>query len=98
MATISIEKKHHLSHVKAKAAAERVASDLQQRFALRYAWQGDRCTFERAGLHGELVVGKDAITLECKLGLLLTALKPAIEREVHKEFDQRFGKPAKGKT
>src|SRR5947207_938856 len=42
MATISIAKKHRLSHKKAKDAAEEIARDLKSRFALDYAWSGDR--------------------------------------------------------
>ncbi len=95
MATISISKKHQLTHKGAKAAAEKVAADLQQRFGLRYEWDGNRCTFERPGLAGELVVGAGEVRLDCTLGFLLTAIKPAIEREVNREFDQRFAKPAK---
>ena len=34
---------------------------------------------------------KEEVRLDCKLGFLLTAIKPAIEQEVHKEFDKRFG-------
>jgi len=35
---------------------------------------------------------KDEVRLDCKLGFLLTAIKPVIEKEVHREFDMRFGK------
>jgi len=92
MGTLSIARKHSLSHKKAKEAAQKVADDLQQRFDLRYAWRGDSIEFDRPGLSGELFVGKDVVRLDCELGFLLTALKPAIESEVHKEFDKRFGK------
>jgi putative polyhydroxyalkanoate system protein len=91
MSTISIAKKHHLSHKKAKEAAQKVAEDLHKRFSLAYEWHGDCVTFTRPGLSGELVVHHDEVRLDCKLGFLLTAIKPAIEQEVHKEFDKRFG-------
>jgi putative polyhydroxyalkanoate system protein len=94
MGTISIAKTHHLSHKKAKEAAQKVADDLRARFALEYTWNGDCIDFARPGLEGQLHVLKDQVRLDCKLGFLLTALKPAIEREVEKEFDKRFG-PAK---
>ena len=93
MATISIAKKHHLSLKKALEAAQKVAEDLNARFDLDYEWDGDCIDFERPGLSGRLHVLKDHVRLDCKLGLLLFALKPAIEKEVHKEFDKRFGKP-----
>ncbi|MEP7181693.1 MAG: polyhydroxyalkanoic acid system family protein [Betaproteobacteria bacterium] len=93
MATISIAKKHHLSHKKALEAAQKVAEDLNERFDLEYEWDGDCIDFERPGLSGRLHVHKDQVRLDCKLGFLMSALKPAIEMHVHKEFDKRFGKP-----
>ena len=92
MAVIAIAKKHKLSHQKAKAAAEKVADDLNARFDLEYAWQGDHIDFKRPGLTGALHVGKDAVRLDCELGFMLSLLKPTIEAEVHKQFDKYFGK------
>jgi putative polyhydroxyalkanoate system protein len=96
MARIAIEKGHHLSHKQAKEAAENVAVDLKKRFELDYRWKGDAIEFSRPGLAGALRVGKDDVRLDCELGFMLSLLKPAIETEVHKEFDKYFGKP-KGK-
>jgi hypothetical protein len=39
-------------------------------------------------------VGKATITLDAKLGLLLGALKPAIEREIHAQLDKLTGSRA----
>src|SRR5512136_2065431 len=58
MATLSITKKHHLSHKKAKEAAQKVAEDLHDRFELKYAWHGDRVAFSRPGLSGELHIDR----------------------------------------
>ncbi len=91
MATLSITKRHHLSHKKAKEAAQKVADDLRERFELDYRWTGDTIAFERAGLKGELHVAANEVRLDAKLGLLLSALKPAIEQAVHKEFGKHFG-------
>lgn len=93
MATLSIAKKHQLSHKKAKEAAQKVAEDLKARFALDYEWDGDRIDFSRPGLTGELHVLKDEVRLDCTLGFMLSMIKPAIEKEVHAEFDKRFAKP-----
>ena len=97
MARIAIEKGHHLSHKKAKEAAEKVAIDLRKRFELAYRWKGDAIEFERPGLVGALHVRKDDVRLDCELGFMLSLLKPAIETEVHQQFDKYFGK-GKGKT
>lgn len=91
MASISIVKKHGLTHAQAKQAADKVAQDLRQRFHLEYRWEGDRIAFSRPGLSGDLNVGHDEVRLDCQLGFLLSALKGPIEAEVHKEFDRRFG-------
>lgn len=92
MSSIAIEKKHALSHKKAKECAEKVADDLRERFDLEYKWQGDRIEFKRPGLSGALRVGKNAVHLDCELGFVLSLLKPKIEAQVHKEFDKYFGK------
>jgi putative polyhydroxyalkanoate system protein len=88
MATISIAKKHALSHKKAKEMADRIARDLKKRFELDYAWEGDHVDFERPGVTGRMHVGKDRISLDVRLGLLLTPLKPAIEREITAQLDK----------
>jgi putative polyhydroxyalkanoate system protein len=91
MATISISRKHALSHKQAKAVAEKIAKDLKKRFELDYEWNGDHIEFARAGVCGYLRVGKDRIALEATLGWLLTPLKPAIEREITVQLDELLG-------
>jgi putative polyhydroxyalkanoate system protein len=91
MARISIGKRHHLSHRKAKTVAERLAGDLEKRFNLACNWEGDDVHFQRPGLSGSMHVGKSEITLDVKLGLLLTPLKPAIEKEIHAQLDKLAG-------
>jgi putative polyhydroxyalkanoate system protein len=91
MAMISIVRKHTLSHKKAKDVAEKIAKDLQKRFALDYEWDGDDVLFERPGVSGRMHVAKDRITLEAQLGFLLSALKPTIEKEIHGQFDKLVG-------
>jgi putative polyhydroxyalkanoate system protein len=88
MAMINIARKHALSHKKAKAAAEKIAKDLNKRYDLAYEWNGDRIEFERSGVSGHMSVGKERIALEVTLGWLLTPLKPAIEREITAQLDQ----------
>lgn len=93
MASISIAKHHTLSHKKAKEVADKIARDLEKRFQLAYAWDGDHVNFERPGVSGRMHVGKDRLTLNVQLGFLLLPLKPTIEREIHAQFDKLIGKP-----
>lgn len=91
MPTISIARKHHLSHKKAKDVAEKIARDLKLRFSLEYAWNGDRVDFERPGVSGSMHVTKEQIRLDVALGFLLTPLKGGIEREIHVQLDRLLG-------
>lgn len=91
MARISISKTHHFSHKKAKEVAERLAKDLERRFDLAWTWEGEHVHFERAGISGSVHVGEKRITLDARLGLLLTPLKPSIEREIHAQLDKLVG-------
>jgi putative polyhydroxyalkanoate system protein len=98
MAVITIARKHALSHRNAKNVADRIAKDLKKRFALDYAWHGDDVDFERPGISGRMHVGEDSIDLDVRLGLLLTPLKPSIEREIHTMLDKLTVTPKKKKA
>jgi putative polyhydroxyalkanoate system protein len=91
MATISIARKHSLSHRRARTVAEKIAKDLKKRFDLEYGWDGDHIDFERPGVSGRMHVGKERIKLDVQLGLLLGMLKPAIEREINAQLDLLLG-------
>ncbi|MCC6869789.1 MAG: polyhydroxyalkanoic acid system family protein [Burkholderiales bacterium] len=88
MATISISRKHKLSHKKAKAVAERIARDLDKRYGLEYEWDGDHLDFERPGIAGRMRIAKDSIALDVSLGFLLIPLKTTFEREIGATLDQ----------
>ncbi|MEO8756068.1 MAG: polyhydroxyalkanoic acid system family protein [Casimicrobiaceae bacterium] len=92
MATISIARKHSLSLKKAKEVAEQIAGDLNKRFELDYEWNGNQIDFERPGVSGSMVVGKDRIALDVNLGWLLTPLKPLFEKEITAQLDKLVGK------
>lgn len=91
MPTISIKRPHKLDLNKARAAAQKVAKDLNQKFDLVCEWDGDDVTFERPGISGHMRVGKNDLQLEAKLSFLMTPLKAAIEQAIRKELDTLFG-------
>lgn len=90
MSDIVIRRKHGKTPADARASAEHMAAELGEEFDLSYAWEGDTLRFKRSGLSGELALEGDEVALRIQLGFLLSALKPAIEREVHKFFDENF--------
>ena len=90
MADIFIRRKHGKTLAEARASAEHMVSELTEEFDLDYAWDGNALRFKRPGVTGELLLEKKEAVLSIKLGFLLSALKPRIERAVHKYFDENF--------
>lgn len=90
MSDITIRRKHGKTLAAARASAAHMAFELKEEFDLKYTWDGDTLHFSRTGVSGMLCVDKDEVALNIRLGAFLSALKPSVEREVHKFFDQNF--------
>ncbi|HET7135211.1 MAG TPA: polyhydroxyalkanoic acid system family protein [Casimicrobiaceae bacterium] len=88
MPHLSIERPHHLSQRQAKELAERLAHDFEGRFGLAWHWDGDAIRFRRPGVSGSMHVGPATIAVDLSLGVLLGAMKPAIERRINAELDR----------
>jgi putative polyhydroxyalkanoate system protein len=87
---IRIRRKHGKTPAAARAAAEHLASELQEEFELNFSWRDEVMHFTRSGLSGELSFVGDEVVLCIRLGFLLSAFRANIEREVHKFFDENF--------
>lgn len=90
MDDIVIYRKHGKTLAEARKSAEHMANELSEEFDLTCAWQGNVLTFERFGVSGKLEIDEVEVGLTVRLGFLLSALRPSIEREVHKFFDENF--------
>lgn len=91
MSEIKVTRTHHLSARKARLAAEYVAADLRSQYGLDYRWDdADVLSFRRAGLTGQLTLARRQVTVQVRLGLLLSPLKSTFEREIEDFFDQHF--------
>ncbi len=91
MSEIHLRRHHRIGLRKAKAAVDHIAEEMSDVFDIVSEWQGNTLKFSRSGVHGELKVTKDDVTLNARLGLLLSALKPRIEEQIAKNFDKYFG-------
>ena len=91
MPTITIQRRHKLDHKKAKAAAQKIAKDLQKRFDLECTWDGDNVSFQRPGVSGDMRLGKSDVELSVQLSFLMTPLKRPIEHAIRGELDKLFG-------
>ncbi len=91
MSDIQIRRSHSMSAKAARKAAEKIASQLDEEFDLAYEWDDNVLLFKRSGVSGELVVEKKEVHIRVRLGFLLMAIRPRIEEEIHRFFDENFG-------
>ncbi len=94
MSDILIRRSHSMSPKAARKAAEQIASQLDEEFDLSYEWEDNVLNFTRSGVSGELVVEKKEVHIRVRLGFLLFAIKPRVEEEIHRFFDENFGPDA----
>lgn len=90
MSDIIIQRQHGKTPAAARLAAEHMANELKDEFGLSYEWDDNVLRFHRPGVSGDLELDDRNVTLTIRLGFFLSALKPSIEREVHKFFDENF--------
>lgn len=94
MTEITIRRKHNQSAAATRAAAEHMASRLQEKFAVSCNWEKDGAhdtlRFLRAGLSGSLILEEQAVALNIQLGFPFSALKPVIEQKILKFLDDNF--------
>ena len=90
MSDIHIRRKHGKTRSEGRAAAEQMAAELKREFDLDYAWAGEVMHFRRPGLSGELSLSPEEVVLDIHLDFFLSVIKPSIEREVHRYFDENF--------
>jgi putative polyhydroxyalkanoate system protein len=90
MADIQIVQEHNLSPERARAAAQQVADKVAAEFGMEWRWEGDVLRFERSGVEGALTLGGQRAALQIRLGLLMSAFRPAIEAKVADKMRRVF--------
>ena len=93
MAEIHIQRAHAMPVKKARDAANSFAKRLNDKFELEHKWNGDTLHFSRSGVSGTLALTKNAVTIDVKLGFLLSAFAGKLEGHINDNLDQLFGKP-----
>ncbi|MBM7061125.1 polyhydroxyalkanoic acid system family protein [Pseudomonas sp. UL073] len=90
MARIHVERSHSLGRTAARAKAEQLAERLAREYDVSYRWNGDTLEFKRSGADGRIEVSDDRVSVELKLGLLLSAMSGPIKREIEKTLDEKL--------
>ncbi|MEP7154877.1 MAG: polyhydroxyalkanoic acid system family protein [Betaproteobacteria bacterium] len=88
MADISMKRTHHLGLKGARAAADKMADKLGEKFDLTGDWKGNTLSFTRPGVNGSLVVSETEMLLDVTLGFMLKMMKGPIEKAVHEQLDK----------
>lgn len=91
MSHIDIRKSHDKSPKAAKAAVDRVAAHIAEKFDIQCAWEGNTLEFSRSGVDGHITLSRDEIHVRATLGFLMGMLKAPIENEIHRYLDEEFG-------
>ncbi len=91
MAAIDIHYAHDRGMKEARAAVERVAERMSEKFGIRHSWEGNHLEFSGSGAKGGIVLEKSEVHVSITLGFLLSAFKGSIESEVHRYLEREFG-------
>ena len=91
MSIIDIRRKHARPLKEAKAAVERIAEHIAEKFQVDYGWSGNRLDFSRGGVDGHIAVTAKEIHVTASLGFFLMAIKGPIEREIRRYLEEEFG-------
>ena len=94
MAQIHIQRPHAMPVKKARDAANNFAKRLDDKFELEHEWKGDTLHFSRSGVAGTLALTKHTVTIDVKVGFLLSAFAGKMEGHINDNLNQLFGKPA----
>ena len=90
MSSIEIRHAHSLPPAQARKAVEDFAAKLNERFGVDSCWEGDVLHFKRTGVDGHITLQPGELRVSAKLGLLFTAMKGSIEKEMRRALDERF--------
>ncbi len=90
MSKIHLRREHDFTPKAARKKVERVADVLAKRFDAACEWNGDVLSVTHPSISGKVVVGKNDIVVEAKLGFLLAMFRDRIDEELVRILDKEF--------
>jgi putative polyhydroxyalkanoate system protein len=95
MSDIKIQHTHDLGLDKARELSAKWISEASSKMGLTCRTEAgaeqDTIHFERSGVKGQMRVSGQQFDLEVKLGMMMSAFKPAIEAEIRKNLGRLLG-------
>lgn len=90
MPSIEIRREHDKTIKQARAAVERVAAKISERFDVTTRWEGDTLHFKRSGVDGHIALSEGEVQVIVNLSFFLSAMRGPVETEIHKQIDREF--------
>jgi putative polyhydroxyalkanoate system protein len=91
LADIQIERRHQLGLAAIREQADALAEQLAGRFGGTYAWRENSLLYDRSGVNACIECTSKNISVDIKLGLMMSALRSTIEAEVTSTLDKYLG-------
>lgn len=88
MAGFQIRKAHSMQKAALRDAAEGLARELEAAHRVRTRWDGDCVHLKGAGVDGRLTLGDEDVLVSVELGLLASAFKGVLQREVERFLEE----------
>lgn len=89
MASIRIKQAFTMPYDELREGLDKLAEKLGDQYQLDCGWESDdRLCFSHSGADGKIEIGEKEIDLQINLGMLMSAFKGIIEREVHSFIDE----------
>ncbi len=91
MSQIKIERPHHLSPDEIRTRVEQLAGKLVAKYGGNYHWQGNRVHYSYGGgVDAWVAYSDNLVTVEVKLGMLMSAFRGMIQSEVETYLDRQI--------
>jgi putative polyhydroxyalkanoate system protein len=88
MASFRVTKPYTMPKEELREAAQGLASSLEQQHGVKSRWEGDTVRIKGAGVDGKLSFHDGLIDVSVQLGLLASAFKGVLQREVERYLDE----------
>jgi putative polyhydroxyalkanoate system protein len=84
MATIHLEKPHHLGRDEAARRLHELEPELARKYGVKLNWGNGGAAVKASGLTGEIAVSEATVSIDLNLGLKLRLLAGRIKNELDK--------------
>lgn len=91
MSVIDIHHSHGLPDSEARAAVQKVADGLAERFGVDSSWRGDVLDLNHAGVEGSIAVLPGEVHVSARLGFLFAAMRGPVEAGIRRALEKHLG-------